>query len=151
MRIGRQQNKILLIFFFTAALAVFLSFKYYSTPYIPTVTVRELRIEIVTDKEEYYLGESFKATFYIVNDRSTPVKLKPITKYTFCGNSKADPNKSMCVDVNVTPEKGAMIHIPANSRLRLDQVVFKPECLGEFVITGLGASLTVNVIDKVNS
>lgn len=150
MRLGKQQKKILLIFFFTAALAVFLSFKYYSTPYIPTVTLRELRIEIVTDKEEYYLGELFKATLYIVNDRSTPVKLKSITEYTFSGNSKADPNK-IVAKVFVTPEKGAMIHIPANSRFRLDQFVFKSEYPGEFVINGLGASLTVNVIDKVNS
>lgn len=113
-------------------------------PYIPTVTVGELRVEIVTDKEEYFLGESFNATLYIVNDRSTPVKLKPITEYYFSGNSKADPNKIVGL-VHVTPVKGEMIHIPANSRIRFDQVVFKPEYPGEFVINGLGASLTVNV------
>ena len=120
----------------------------------PMVSLSELRLEIVTDKMEYSLGETINAKFYIVNDKPHPVKIPFFHNYQFLGKSEADYSDKIITLVFQDPAPdGTTIPIPAQSKYLFGQYTFKPTSTGRFTITvgilgqneGLGGSLTVIV------
>ena len=117
---------------------------YFSQFNIPIVTLGDLRVEVVTDKPEYYLNESIEATLYFCNDRSRPVKIKMILHFSYIGYTEGDTER-IGADVHISPAEKYFL-IPANSRAPYFQATFRPRSPGEFVIGILGASVTVPVV-----
>ncbi|NIM46511.1 MAG: hypothetical protein GTO54_12975 [Nitrososphaeria archaeon] len=117
---------------------------YFSQFNVPIVTLRDLRVEVVTDKPEYYLNESIEATLYFYNDRSRPVKIKMILHFSSIGYTEGDTER-IGADVHISPAE-KYLFIPANSRAPYFQATFRPRSPGEFIIRILGASVTVPVV-----
>jgi len=142
------KNRRVLAYVLVIGLVGTLTLGYLSGLFIPIVPVQVLRLEIVTEKTEYRLGETINATFNIVNDYPFKVKITPFVEYTYSGNSDAEPDK-VFVDVYITPEKGATILIPPGAKFTFERASFKPTLTGRFTIrvevAGRSASLTLVV------
>ncbi|MCS7364585.1 MAG: hypothetical protein NDF54_04020 [archaeon GB-1867-035] len=127
---------------------IFLGFRYYYEIFIPIVPLDELRLEIVTDRSEYVLGEVVNVTFYLVNDRPYPVRIVQPNEYWFAGYSEGDQNKTL-VGVFVTPSEEKFITIPPYTRYKLEQFSFKPALEGSFKIYIVIENLKVSKIVKI--
>jgi hypothetical protein len=138
---------------FTIIIGAAVILGYLSGFFAQTVPLYEPRLEIVTDKAEYVLGETINATFYIVNNRTQSVSITPFNEYELSGNSVGDPNKTFA-HVSVDYAAGVnTIVIPAGSKYRFERSIFKPTLKGEFIIQvsihgrndGLSGNLTVMI------
>lgn len=118
-----------LIFLLVFGLVIILSSGW--PPGIP-VTLNILRLEIVTDKEEYRLGETINATFYIVNHLPFPVRVPSYSRVDVEGYSEGELPKTG-VGIHVTPV-ATNIYIPARSKHKIDEYPFKPTLEGKFNI-----------------
>jgi hypothetical protein len=112
----------------------------------PIVSLRDVDVEVETEKEVYFLGENFTATIYLVNNRSEDVWLKPISEFSINAFSVNDP-EPVTHGLHITWEEGALIHVPAGSRTRLIEERITPKYPGAFNINCLGAHLSLDVID----
>lgn len=101
------------------------------------------RKEITTDKEVYIFGEAVEASFMFSNEAEDSVFVKPIYFHTISAGSVHNPEK-ITVEVHSTYEKGSRTEIPPGSTI-FDRVTFTPLYPGEFEISWLGVSKTVNV------
>ncbi len=110
------------------------------------VTVDEVEVEIDTTRDYYYLGDSFTANVYFVNNRSKDVWMEPVSSFSFSGVSENDPASGHVVDVTDNPE--GRLHIPAQTKVLLIDQLFMPNELGEFTITCLGARKKVLIIES---
>jgi len=109
-----------------------------------SVTIDDLEVEIDTSRDYYYLGDSFTANVYLVNNGSKDVWMESVSSFSFSGVSENDPEPAIgIVDISWVDK----FHIPVNSKAQLLQQDFKPKFLGEFTITCLGARKSVLIID----
>ena len=138
---------------FTIIIGAVVILGYLSGFFAQTVPLYELRLEIVTDKAEYVLGETINATFYIVNNRTHSVSITPFNEYELSGNSVSNPNKTFIhVFVDYVADVTTIV-IPAGSKYRFEEHSFKPMLKGEFTIQvsiygrndGLSGNLTVMI------
>ena len=83
-----------------------------------TIMVDAVEVEIETSRDNYTLGESFTATVYFVNNCSKDVWMNPIIELAFLGSSLNDPEPNTGV-ILLDWGQGAMIHIPAKSKIKL--------------------------------
>lgn len=109
-------------------------------------TVNDVEVEIGTSRDNYTLGESFTATVYFVNNGPKDVWMNPIYELSFLGNSLND-SKPNSGSILLDWVQGAMIHIPAKSKIKLFERDFEPQYSGEFLITCLGAKKTVLILE----
>jgi hypothetical protein len=109
-------------------------------------TVNDVEVEIGTSRDNYTLGESFTATVYFVNNGQKDVWMNPIYELSFLGNSLND-SKPNSGSILLDWVQGAMIHIPAKSKIKLFERDFEPQYSGEFLITCLGAKKTVLILE----
>jgi len=107
------------------------------------VDFRTVHLIIETEKDEYELGESIRTTIYVFNPTAEDVQIRSITNYLVDANSEYDPNPSI-IGASQSPV-GAYIKINANGRYTFVLQTFTPNYPGEFRITCLGVSKTVNV------
>lgn len=140
--LSEDKRNILYLIIFVSLIAS-VCYVYYSKSYVPIVTLRDLRVEVVTDKPEYNLNESIEATLYFCNDGPRPVKIKMILHFSYIGYTEGDTER-IGADVNISPAEEYFL-IPANSRAPYFRATFRPQSPGEFIIRILGASVTVNV------
>lgn len=98
------------------------------------IPIRELRLEIVTDKTKYNLGETIHTTIYMVNDRPELVRINRYGGYEYSGYSEGDPNAST-YGVHVTWAEQTPIHISPGSKYEIDKLSFKPTMKGKFIIS----------------
>ena len=59
------------------------------------VTIDDVEVEIDTSREYYYLGDSFTANVYLVNNRSKDVWMEPVSSFSFSGVSENDPEPAI--------------------------------------------------------
>ena len=110
------------------------------------VTIDDVEVEIDTSRDYYYLGDSFTANVYFVNNRSQDVWMEPVSSFSFSGVSENDPASGLVVDV--TDHVEGRLHIPAQTKVLLIDQLFMPNELGEFTITCLGARKKVLIIES---
>ncbi len=110
------------------------------------VTIDDVEVEIDTSRDYYYLGDSFTANVYLVNNRSKDVWMEPVSSFSFSGVSENDPASGLVVDVTDNPE--GRLHIPTQTKVLLIDQLFMPNELGEFTITCLGARKKVLIIES---
>lgn len=123
---------------------MFLAFISYSNPNILIVTLSDLHVELVTDKQEYLLNETVISSIIVYNNNYYPVKLKMITSYSVKGYNEFDTERVVAI-VNVNPTNEYII-IPKKSSLSLFTETFTPQSSGRFIISYLGETTTVNVL-----
>ena len=90
------------------------------------------RLEIVTDKGEYRLGETINTTFYIANYLPFPVRVPIYTRVGIGGYSEGETHVEGCdafVDWGSTT-----IYLPARSKHCIHKFSFKPTLEGKFII-----------------
>ena len=90
------------------------------------------RLEIVTDKREYHLGETINATFYISNNLPFPLRIPTYNRMEISGYNEGKPHVEGCdafVDWGSTS-----IYIPARSKHCIHKYSFKPTLDGKFII-----------------
>jgi hypothetical protein len=109
------------------------------------LTIDDVDVEIDTSSDYYYLGDSFTANIYLVNNRSKDVWVEPVSSFSFSGVSENDPEPAIgIVDISWVDK----FHIPANSKAQLLHQGFNPKFLGEFTISCLGARKSVLIIES---
>ena len=109
-------------------------------------TVNDVEVEIGTSRDNYTLGESFTATVYFFNTVKMFFWMNQIYELSFLGNSIND-SKPNSGSILLDWVQGAMIHIPAKSKIKLFERDFEPQYSGEFLITCLGAKKTVLILE----
>ena len=112
-----------------------------------TVMVDAVEVEIETSRDNYTLGESFTATVYLVNNGSKDVWMNPIYELTFLGSSLNDPEPNTGV-ILLDWVQGAIIHMPAKSKIKLFERDFESQYSGGFLITCLGAEKMVLILES---
>ncbi len=123
---------------------VVLAWYLYNSAYsVRVVGLHELRKEVLTEREEYRIGEPVKAALILYNDHAYPVKFKAITLYGISGYSVSE-GKPVAAQVYCTPVQ-SYTEMDAKSQLVLATHTFNPEHPGEFKINIMGESLSVNV------
>ena len=98
-----------------------------------TGTPESTRLEIITDKQEYAIGEKVKSTFYIYNPNPVPIKVEPYNIFevdVFLNDIPQDG----AFTADTLWESGAMITIPAESRHKIDDMTFVANEAGNFTI-----------------
>lgn len=88
------------------------------------VGLHELRKEVLTEREEYRLGEPVKVTLILYNDHAYPVKFKAITLYGISGYSVSE-GKPVTAQVHCTPVQ-SYTKMDAKSQLVLATHTFNP-------------------------
>lgn len=111
------------------------------------VTINDVEVEIETPRDSYTLGENFTATVHIVNNGSKDIWMNPIIELAFLGSSLYDPEPNTGV-ILLDWGQGAMIHIPAKSKITLFERDFESRYSGEFLITCFGAEKTVLILEQ---
>jgi len=101
-------------------------------PITPVVSVNSLRIEIVTDKEEYAVGERIHATLTFFNAHPHPVKISKITFYCVEGYH-SNESKGLTTEYYLTPTKAYTV-IQANSKYTFTRETFVSGYKGEYII-----------------
>jgi hypothetical protein len=88
------------------------------------VGLHELRKEVLTEREEYRLGEPVKVTLILYNDHAYLVKFKAITLYGISGHSVSE-GKPVTAQVHCTPVQ-SYTKMDAKSQLVLATHTFNP-------------------------
>jgi len=110
----------------------------FTQEYIPLVSVNSLRIEKVTDKEEYAVGETIHATLFYFNDRPHPVKFQVVTSYCVEGYHSNDTIRLTGMGDIFTAK--AYSEIQANSNYTFARETFVSGYAGEYIIHNYGAT-----------
>ena len=109
---------------------------------------QDIDVEIYTPRQNYTLGENFTAIVYFVNNESVEVWVEAVSHHTINSYSLSHPEESLSADVHDAIDiENPWMHIPENSRIKLDYMQCKPQYTGEFTITCLGAEKTVLILD----
>lgn len=115
------------------------------------VSSPHLSLVIATDKEEYRLGESINATFYISNSLPHAVRIPLYPEYSYSGSGDPEPNVVCSTDVD-WPAHVTALTIPALSMHKVHQAPLIPAKAGNYTIRfeiwGRKASLTVEVLES---
>ena len=124
---------------------------FFSEPQAKLVTLSDLDIRVVTDKEQYCVNDTIRAALYVYNNNPYPVRLEPIKHIYISGNIVSDNitfGDEKIVGMLYLDYPGSLqyLSIAANSSLVLYEHDFGARLPGEYRIIILGASTTVNVI-----
>jgi len=147
---GRKTAFIYLVL--AIGLIIPIAYSFFSEPQAKFVTLSDLEVRVVTDKKEYRVNETIKASLYVCNNNSYPVSLEPIRKIYISGNIVSqiivsELDKITGILLLDYPATFQYISIAANSSQVIHEHEFVARLPGEFLINMLGASTTVNVID----
>jgi hypothetical protein len=117
---------------------------------IQPLSETSLRVVVVTDREEYNLGETINFTVCIVNDKSYAIGIRPPNRFSLCVRNETghvETGYDACIDW-----VARKIVVPPRSEHRFNglpfKYSFKPASKGTYTIhveLGKGASTTVVV------
>jgi hypothetical protein len=111
-------------------------------------TLNDIEIEISTSQDIFVLGETFTATVFLVNNDSYDIWIKALHSYMIDANSLNDPNPVIgLVDVTFS-KKNPLIHIPANSSVKFEEIQCSSQYTGEFQIICIGGKKTVLILEE---
>ena len=114
---------------------------YASAP--PMASLADVEKRIVSDKDEYYLGETINIEVQLVNPFDHEVRLEPITRVTYGTMQGGKP--WIGADVNIDNVQGSTYHIPPHGNLTILEEALSPTEPGEFRFNAFGESLIVTV------
>jgi len=104
---------------------------------VPFVEVYELHKDVLVDKNEYALNETIVAKAVIVNDGSSPVRIRLPSVFSATGYSVSSTDERVSQGVSITWAESE-IEIPANASMVLCRFSFRGEEPGPFLIRILG-------------
>ena len=133
-----MDRKISIIILLTVIVSLFFWYGYYWSSHT--------RVELVTDKREYHINETITARIIIYNENNHPIRIKSITKYSSMGRSKSESNPTVVADVHITPA-GEYLTIDGKSNIVPIVEHFHPDKIGEYLISIMGCTTTVNIIE----
>jgi len=119
---------------------------FFSEPQAKLVTLSDLDVRIVTDKKEYYVNDTIRASLCVYNNNPYPVSLEPIRHIYVSGNIVSDPEKISEMLFLDYPAQYQYISIKANSSQVLHEEEFVARMPAEFMINMNGARTMVKVI-----
>lgn len=96
-------------------------------------TRESTRLEIITDKQEYAIGEKVKITFYIYNPNPVLIKVEPYNIFEIDVFLNDIPQNGALTAHNQW-ESGAMITIPPESRHKIYDMTFVANEAGNLTI-----------------
>jgi hypothetical protein len=146
---GRKVAFIYLVL--AVGLATPIAYSFFLQPQAKLVTLSDLKVRIVTDKNEYNVNETIRAALYVYNNNPYPVRLEPIREIYISGNSVSESEKISTICYLDYSAQYQYIFIEASSSLVLYKQEFLTRIPGEFMINMLGASTTVNVIGRLGA
>ena len=156
MTIPKKSRYIVAVFLLIAITYTFLS--YQSNPAnleVPFVEIDELTIQIVTEYEDYSLGDTVKIEVYAFNDQSNSVRLLPQTTEDFNIVYLNDPNaisEIAFIDYfNSTAREKDSILIPAGQRTLLDTKTYKIKQTGIIRINFLETIKDITIPPNINT
>lgn len=142
IKVPQSSGPFLAAFRYVAAfLCLVIVVSYTTAP--PVVSLADMEKRIMSDKNEYYLGETVNIKVQLVNSFDHDIRLEPITRITYGTVQAGKPWVS--ADVNINIVRGSAYHIPSHGNLTiLDEALSSTEP-GEFRFNVLGESLTVMI------
>jgi hypothetical protein len=109
----------------------------------PVTSLAEMEKRIVSERDEYYLGETVNVKVQLVNPFDHDVRLEPITRITYGTTQAGKPWVSAEVNINIA--HGSAYHMSPNENLTILDEALSPTEPGEFRFNAFGESLTVTV------
>ena len=142
IKVPQSSGPFLAAFRYVAAFLCLVIVVFYATA-PPVVSLADMEKRIMSDKNEYYLGETVNIKVQLVNSFDHDVRLEPITRITYGTVQAGKPWVS--ADVNINIVRGSAYHIPSHGNLTILDEALSPTEPGEFTFNVLGESLTVMI------
>jgi len=92
-----------------------------------------LRLEVITNKTEYRLGEEIVAECVVINDSPSDATITPPSNMDAQGYPKADNGTDIRQSVSITWAERELV-VPGYSTVALTNFIFRSEEIGVFVI-----------------
>lgn len=141
-KVHQPGGPVLAAFRYVAAFLCLVIVVYYATA-PPVASLADMEKRIMSDKDEYYLGETVNIKVQLVNPFDHDVRLEPLNEITYGTMQAGKPWVS--ADVNINIVRGSAYHIPPHGNHTVLDEALSPTEPGEFRFTAFGESLTVMI------
>ena len=125
-----------------AALLVFVSLMALSAA-PPAISLGDMEKRIVTDREEYILGETVNISFIIVNPLDRDARLEPVREFTYGATMNGESLVNAVMHLNYP--FGSVMAIRAGANYTLSKESLTPTEPGDLTVHAFGESLSVTI------